>query len=44
LAPGYVALYQVNVQIPANVPVGASVPVVLTIGGAASQTVTIAIQ
>ncbi len=44
LAPGYVGLYQVNVQVPANAPVGDAVPVVLTIGGVASNTVTMAVQ
>jgi uncharacterized protein (TIGR03437 family) len=50
LAPGYVALYIVNVQIPSSVQVGAAVPVVLTMtdsnGSSASsqQNVTIAVQ
>ncbi len=44
LAPGYVGLYQVNVQVPAGAPVGDAVPVVLTIGGVASNTVTMAVQ
>jgi uncharacterized protein (TIGR03437 family) len=30
LAPGYVALYQVNAQVPANAPAGTAIPVVLT--------------
>ena len=44
LAPGFVGLYQVNVEVPAGVPSGAAVPVVLTIGGAMSNTATIAIE
>ena len=44
LAPGFVALYQVNVQVPDNAPTGNAVSVVLTIGGATSNTVTVAVQ
>jgi len=44
LAPGYVGLYQVNIQIPDSAPSGPAVPIVLTIGGAQSNTATIAIQ
>jgi uncharacterized protein (TIGR03437 family) len=44
MAPGYVGLYQVNILIPDNAPSGSAVPVVLTIGGVASNTATIAIQ
>jgi uncharacterized protein (TIGR03437 family) len=44
LAPGLVGVYQVNVQMPLNAPVGPAVPVVLTIGGIESNTVTIAVQ
>ncbi|MCH7978520.1 MAG: hypothetical protein IH935_06025, partial [Acidobacteria bacterium] len=44
LAPGFVGLYQVNVQVPSNAPTGDAVPVVLTIGGVASNTVTIAVE
>jgi uncharacterized protein (TIGR03437 family) len=43
-APGYVGLYRVVVQIPANSPTGNSVAMALTMGGASSNTVTIAIQ
>ena len=43
LASGFFGLYQVNVQIPAGAPTGNAVPVVLTIGGVASNPVTIAI-
>ena len=44
LAPGFVGLYQVNVAVPAGAPVGNTVPVVITAGGATSNTVTIAVQ
>lgn len=44
LAPGYVGLYQVNVQVPAGLAANNAAPVVLSIGGAASNTVTIAVQ
>jgi uncharacterized protein (TIGR03437 family) len=44
LAPGYVGLYQVNVQVPAGAPSGDAVPVILSIGGAIANTVTIAVQ
>ena len=41
LAPGYVGLYQVNAQVPATAPAGTAVPVVVSIGGISSNTVTI---
>jgi uncharacterized protein (TIGR03437 family) len=44
LAPGFFGLYQVNAQVPLDSPTGEAVPVVLTIGGTTSNTVTIAIQ
>jgi len=44
LSPGFVGLYQVNLQIPPDAPSGDAVPVVLTIGGVKSNTATIAIQ
>jgi uncharacterized protein (TIGR03437 family) len=44
LSPGFVGLYQVNLQVPPNAPSGDAVPVVLTIGGVKSNTATIAIQ
>ena len=44
LAPGAVGLYQVNVQVPGGAPVGDAVAVVISIGGATSNTVTIAVQ
>jgi uncharacterized protein (TIGR03437 family) len=44
LAPGFVGLYQVNVKVPDGVTPGDAVPLILTIGGAQSNTATIAVQ
>lgn len=44
LAPGTVGEYQVNVQVPAGVSSGGAVPVAISIGGIASNTVTMAVQ
>ena len=44
LAPGSVGEYQVDALVPAGSPKGASVPVVIAIGGSVSNTVTIAVQ
>ena len=44
LAPGLVGVYQVNVQVPAAASRGAAVPVVLSIGGTLSNTVSMAVQ
>ena len=44
LAPDFVGLYQVNVQVPSDAPIGDAVEVVITIGGVTSNTVTIAVQ
>jgi uncharacterized protein (TIGR03437 family) len=44
LAPGFVGLYQVNVQIPAGVTPGNAVPIIINIGGIVSNTATIAVQ
>jgi uncharacterized protein (TIGR03437 family) len=44
LAPGYVGLYQVNVLVPQGSPVGSAMPVTISIGGATSNTVTVAVQ
>jgi len=44
LAPGWVGLYQVNVQVPANAPVSNAVPVALSVGGVAANQVTIAVE
>ncbi len=44
LAPGFVGLYQVNVEIPAGVEPGLEVPLVLFQNGVPSNTVTVAVQ
>jgi uncharacterized protein (TIGR03437 family) len=44
LAPGLVGLYQVNVQLPAGVPSGSTVPMQIRVGSSVSNTVTIAVQ
>ena len=44
LAPTLVGLYQVNVLVPSLVVRGRAVPVILSIGGALSNAVTIAVQ
>jgi len=44
LTPGLVGLYQVNVQVPQQVPVGDAIPLVLSSGQAFSNTVTVAIR
>ena len=44
MAPGFAGLYQINVQVPDGVAVGSAVPIVVTIGGVASNTATIAVQ
>ncbi len=44
LAPRFVGLYQVNAEIPNDAPSGDQVPLELTIGGVASNTVTIAVE
>jgi trimeric autotransporter adhesin len=44
LAPGYVGLYQVNALVPQATTKGNAVPVVISIGGVQSDTVTIAVQ
>ena len=43
LAPGFVGLYQVNVQVPAGVPAGTQ-EVELIINGVPGNTITIAVQ
>jgi uncharacterized protein (TIGR03437 family) len=43
LAPNLIGVYQINVQIPANAPAGAAVPVQLSIGNVTAPVVTIAI-
>jgi uncharacterized protein (TIGR03437 family) len=44
LAPGYVGLYQVNAQVPPGLAANASAPVVISMPGATSNTVTIAVE
>jgi uncharacterized protein (TIGR03437 family) len=44
LAPGFVGLYQVNVKVPDGVTPGGAAPMILTIGGVPSNTVTIAVD
>jgi len=44
LAPGAVGLYQINVQVPDGAPFGDAVPVVVSLDGATSNTVTVAVQ
>jgi uncharacterized protein (TIGR03437 family) len=44
LTPGFVGLYQVNFKVPENAPAGDAVPVVVSAGGAISNTVTMAVQ
>jgi uncharacterized protein (TIGR03437 family) len=44
LAPGFIGLYQVNVQVPQGVAAGDGVPVMLSIGPAVSNTVTISVR
>ena len=43
LVPNFAALYQVNVELPPGVAPGADIPVVVTVAGAASPSVTIAV-
>jgi uncharacterized protein (TIGR03437 family) len=44
LTPGFVGLYQVNIQVPSGVTPGAAVPLVITQNGNASNTVTIGVR
>ncbi|MBI2816499.1 MAG: CotH kinase family protein [Acidobacteria bacterium] len=44
LAPESAGLYVLDVQVPENAPPGDAVPVVITLGGATSNTVTMAVQ
>lgn len=44
LAPGAVGEYQINAQIGANTPGGNAVPVVVSVGGSSSNSVTIAVN
>jgi len=44
MAPGFVGLWQINAEVPADVTPGFAVPLVITAAGATSNTVTIAVQ
>jgi len=44
MAPGWVGLWQINAEVPAEVTRGPTVPLVISAGGVASNTVTIAVQ
>ena len=44
LAPGYIGLYQVNAEVPDGVASGDAIPVVISMNGINSNTVTIAVQ
>ena len=44
LAPGFSGLYQINLDVPAGSPVGDQVPVAVTAGGRASNTVRLAVR
>ena len=44
LAPGYAGLYQVNVLMPSGITAGSSVPVMITVAGISSSTVTIPVK
>jgi adhesin/invasin len=44
LTPGYAGLYQVNALVPQGSTKGSAVPVVISIGGTQSNTVTIAVK
>jgi uncharacterized protein (TIGR03437 family) len=44
ITANFVGLYQVNAQIPTGVQTGPAVPVVITVNGVTSNTVTMAVQ
>ncbi len=44
MAPGFVGLWQINAEVPQDVSPGPAVPMTITAGGVASNTVTIAVQ
>ena len=44
LSPGFVCLYQINLQVPANAPTGDSVPVQVIAAGGLSNMLTLAIR
>jgi uncharacterized protein (TIGR03437 family) len=43
LAPGFLGLYQINVQVPLTSPTGSAVPLTISMGGAGSNQATVAI-
>jgi len=44
LTPTAVGLYQINITVPVNAPLGAAVPVTIAVDGIESNTVTLAIS
>jgi uncharacterized protein (TIGR03437 family) len=44
LAPTFVGLYQINVQVPADVPSGDAVTLTVSIGGANANAATVAVR
>jgi uncharacterized protein (TIGR03437 family) len=44
MAPGFVGLWQINAEVPADVTPGMALPLVITAAGTSSNTVTIAVQ
>ncbi len=44
LAPGFVALYQVNVKVPSGIAAAQDVPLILSVAGQVSRPVTVAIR
>ncbi len=44
LTPGLVGLYQINVLVPASAPIGSAVPVAISVNGAPSNVVTMAVR
>jgi uncharacterized protein (TIGR03437 family) len=44
LAPGFVGIYQVNALVPLSVTPGSALSLSVSLNGAESQTVTIAVQ
>jgi len=44
LAPGFVGLWQLNVQVPSDVPSGAAVEVIVNFGGKTANRLTIAVE
>ena len=44
MAPGFVGLWQINVEVPPLLPPGPAVSLVVTAGGVSSNTVTIAVE